>query len=74
MGYNVKEKKFSENIFKNSQPLYDDKPNPEKIREEQIKQENEMLPKLSNIEWVVYPFAKTLRAIMDKVCCRKKNA
>lgn len=63
-----KEKDFSKKVF--SQNIYEDKPAAAKqpTPEELNKEENEMLPSLSNIGWLLYPFVKTAKALASKLC------
>ena len=70
-----KEKQFSQNIFNSgSSPLYEDKtqtkpPSPEELN----KAENEMLPTLSNLEWIMYPFVKSAKFFAEKFCGKKES-
>eukprot|EP00829_Urostomides_striatus_P013653 TRINITY_DN3834_c0_g1_i1.p1 TRINITY_DN3834_c0_g1~~TRINITY_DN3834_c0_g1_i1.p1 ORF type:complete len:214 (-),score=57.19 TRINITY_DN3834_c0_g1_i1:42-683(-) len=53
--------------------LYDEKPqfaDPEKNAEEEEKQ---LLPKLSNIQWLFYPYKKMFKRIWEKICCKKSK-
>eukprot|EP00347_Sterkiella_histriomuscorum_P022036 403331911 len=71
----MKEKNFSQNIFGNSRNgLYQDKPDYSKMEEYMQQYENDHLATLSNTQWFLYPFKKTLRAMCRKIgFCRKGN-
>ncbi len=74
---NNKEKEFSQKIFgSQSKGLYEDKPvsssEPKVPTPDELnKAENEMLPTLSNLEWLMYPFVKTFRVLSQRLCGRK---
>ena len=71
-----KEKQFSQNIFNSgsSPSLYEDKtqtkpPSPEELN----KEENAMLPTLSNFDWIMYPFVKSAKYFAQKLCGKKES-
>jgi hypothetical protein len=71
----MKERNFSKNIFSNAQTnssfLYQDKPDYTKIEQFMNEYENQYLETISNTEWFLYPFLKTLRTLCRKMgCCR----
>lgn len=39
--------------------------------EEANKLENELLPQLTNLQWLMYPFVKTIRVFTESLCGRK---
>lgn len=70
----MRERNFSQNIFKNSEFLYKDKPDFSKIEKLMEDYENEHLSTLTNFQWFAYPFVKTIRVVLRKVgCCRDRD-
>lgn len=69
---NLKEREFSENIFKNTQFLYKDKPDFTKVQEFMNDYELEYLKSLNAFWWMMYPFVKTVTILCNKVgLCRR---